>query len=65
MRLINRLQATGTGCQWLLDQWAVLRDLRERGVPWLAGKEKMHPALQRLLSGRERTLLDLSSFFDR
>ena len=25
----------------------------------------MHPALQRLLSGRERTLLDLSSFFDR
>jgi hypothetical protein len=35
-RLVNRLQATGTGCQWLLDQWAVLRDLLERGVPWLA-----------------------------
>jgi hypothetical protein len=36
MRLVNRLQATGTGCQWLLDQWAVSRDLLERGVPWLA-----------------------------
>jgi hypothetical protein len=36
MRLVNRLQATGTGCQWLLDQWAVLRDLLERGLPWLA-----------------------------
>jgi hypothetical protein len=36
MRLVNRLQGTGAGCQWLLDQWAVLRALLERGVPWLA-----------------------------
>ena len=34
--LINQLQGTGAGCQWLLDQWAVLRALLERGVPWLA-----------------------------
>ena len=36
MRLVHRLQATGAGCQWLLDQWADLRALLERGVPWLA-----------------------------
>jgi hypothetical protein len=35
MRPVNRLQATGAGCQWLLDQWAVLRALLERSVPWL------------------------------
>jgi hypothetical protein len=38
---------------------------RKAGGVGITGKEKMHPALQRLLSGRERTLLDLSSFFDR
>jgi hypothetical protein len=36
MRLLHRLQETGTGCRWLLDQWAALRALLERGVPWLA-----------------------------
>ena len=36
MRLINRLQGTGAGCQWLLHKWADLRALLERGVPWLA-----------------------------
>jgi hypothetical protein len=36
MRVILRLQGTGGGCQWLLDQWASLRALLERGVPWLA-----------------------------
>jgi hypothetical protein len=36
MRLVHRLQATGAGCQWMLDQWADLRALLERGVPWLA-----------------------------
>jgi hypothetical protein len=35
-RLVHRLQTTVTGCQWLLDQWADLRALLERGVPWLA-----------------------------
>ena len=34
--LVHRLQGTGAGCQWLLDQWADLRALLERGVPWLA-----------------------------
>jgi hypothetical protein len=36
MRLLHRLQETGTGCQWLLEQWAALRALLERGVIWLA-----------------------------
>ena len=36
MRLVIRLQGTRAGCQWLLDQWAGLRALLERGVPWLA-----------------------------
>jgi hypothetical protein len=36
MRLVHRLQATGAGCQWMLIQWAELRALFERGVPWLA-----------------------------
>jgi hypothetical protein len=36
MRLVHRLQATGAGCQWMLDQWADLRALLERGVHWLA-----------------------------
>jgi hypothetical protein len=36
MRLIHRLQGTSAGCQCLLDQWANLRTLLERGVPWLA-----------------------------
>jgi hypothetical protein len=36
MRLVHRLQATGAGCQWMLNQWAELRALLERGVPWLA-----------------------------
>jgi hypothetical protein len=34
-RLVNRLQRTGAGCKWLLDQWAALRNLLEQGVPWL------------------------------
>ncbi len=36
MRLVHRLQSTGAGCQWMLDQWADLRALLERDVPWLA-----------------------------
>jgi hypothetical protein len=36
IRLVNRLEGTGAGCRWLLDQWAGLRALLERGVPWLA-----------------------------
>jgi hypothetical protein len=33
MRLVHRLQETGTGCRWLLDQWADLRALLERDIP--------------------------------
>jgi hypothetical protein len=36
MRLVQELKATGSGCQWLLDRWAELRDLLEQGSPWLA-----------------------------
>jgi hypothetical protein len=36
MRLIHRLQGTSAGCQCLLDKWANLRTLLERGLPWLA-----------------------------
>jgi hypothetical protein len=36
MRLVHRLQTTGAGCQWMMDQWADLRALLERGVAWLA-----------------------------
>ena len=35
-RLVHSLQATGAGCEWLLGQWAKLRDMLEKGVPWLA-----------------------------
>jgi hypothetical protein len=36
VRLVHGLQSTGAGCEWLLERWAALRDLLERGVPWLA-----------------------------
>ena len=36
IRLVHRLQSTLAGCEWLLNQWARLRDLLEQGVPWLA-----------------------------
>jgi len=36
---------------------------RNMGTIGITGKEKMHPALHRLLSGRERTLLDQSAIF--
>ena len=36
MRLVHRLQSSLAGCEWLLDQWARLRDLLEQGLPWLA-----------------------------
>jgi hypothetical protein len=31
----------------------------------ITGKEKVHPALHRVLTGRQSTLLDLSGIFDR
>jgi hypothetical protein len=36
MRLVHCLQATGAGCRWMLEKWASLRVLLERGVAWLA-----------------------------
>jgi hypothetical protein len=36
MRLVHRLQETGAGCRWMLDQWVDLRALLERDIPWLA-----------------------------
>jgi hypothetical protein len=36
IRLVHRLQSTLAGCEWLLNEWARLRDLLEQGAPWLA-----------------------------
>jgi hypothetical protein len=36
MRLVHCLQATGAGCRWMLEKWASLRALLERGIAWLA-----------------------------
>jgi hypothetical protein len=33
-RLVNRLEVTALGCDWLLDRWGELRDLLEAGVKW-------------------------------
>jgi hypothetical protein len=35
-RLVSRLKACGTGCEWLLGRWHQLRERLERGTPWLA-----------------------------
>jgi hypothetical protein len=36
MRLVHRLQTSGPGCQWMLEQWTELRARLEGGTPWLA-----------------------------
>jgi hypothetical protein len=33
-RLLPRLEATAEGCRWLLDRWADLRGLLDRGLSW-------------------------------
>jgi hypothetical protein len=33
-RLLLRLEATAEGCRWLLDRWAELRGLLDRGLSW-------------------------------
>jgi hypothetical protein len=38
--IVHRLQETVGGCQWLLDQWAYLRELLEKGVPWVAPDQR-------------------------
>jgi hypothetical protein len=38
---------------------------RNAGGSGITGKETMHPALHRVLTGRQSTLLDLSGIFDR
>ncbi len=35
-RIVNRLEGTLTGCQWLLDRWADLRRILERKLKWQA-----------------------------
>jgi hypothetical protein len=37
--LILRLQTTVAGCEWMLDQWANLRTILDRGTPWLAADQ--------------------------
>jgi hypothetical protein len=39
MFIVHQLQTIGAGCQWLLEQWARLRDLLERGLPWIASDQ--------------------------
>ena len=38
--LVARLQENVGGCEWMLDQWAALRELLDRGVPWLASDQR-------------------------
>jgi hypothetical protein len=33
-RLVHRLESTAAGCRWLLDRWAGLRALLDRGLAW-------------------------------
>jgi hypothetical protein len=33
-RLLLHLEATAAGCRWLLDRWAELRGLLDRGLSW-------------------------------
>src|SRR5205814_5702508 len=33
-RLLLRLEATAAGCRWLLDRWAELGSLWDRGFAW-------------------------------
>ena len=35
-QVVFSLESTARGCDWLLDQWAELRSLLERGQPWLS-----------------------------
>jgi hypothetical protein len=40
MHFVLHLQTTVTGCQWMLDQWANLRTVLERDVPWVAADQR-------------------------
>ena len=40
MHFVLHLQTTVTGCQWMLDQWANLRTVLERDVPWVAADKR-------------------------
>ena len=40
MHFVLHLQTTVAGCQWMLDQWANLRTVLERDVPWVAADQR-------------------------
>ena len=40
MHFVLCLQTTVAGCQWMLDQWANLRTVLERDVPWVAADQR-------------------------
>jgi hypothetical protein len=40
MHFVLHLQSSVTGCQWMLDQWANLRTVLERDVPWVAADQR-------------------------
>src|SRR5205823_11815343 len=46
--LVQRLEASGTGCRWLLDRWAELRALLDRGLAWHSRSEEHTSELQSL-----------------
>ncbi len=45
-RLIARLEGTGAGCEWLLEQWTRLRGLLDEGLAWQA--DDKHKAVRLL-----------------
>ncbi len=55
MHFVLRLQTTVTGCQWMLDQWANLRTVLERDVPWVAADTRR---AVRLLGHKPLDVLD-------
>ena len=40
MHFVLRLQTSVAGCEWMLDQWANLRTVLERDVPWVAADQR-------------------------
>src|SRR3984885_6206245 len=55
MHFVLHLQTTVTGCQWMLDQWANLRTVLERDVPWVGADTRR---AVRLLGHKPLDVLD-------
>jgi hypothetical protein len=55
MHFVLHLQTTVAGCQWMLDQWANLRTVLERVLPWVAADKRK---AVRLLGHKPTDVLD-------